>query len=264
MKQIILIILFTTSIFAQSSKMLLLMDDEYLPLTITANTSNYIIDDGGVTYFFRVAGIAGKTFKVDWGDGTISQITFIGATTDQRIAKTYTNAGTYNVKIYGWDYVTRLLWQNWNAGAFNLQKLPAGLTYLNLFSIGTNITGSISSLLTKLTYLRLHTLGTNITGSISSLPAELTDLYLINIGNNIDITTGTMPAWGSTAIIIAPQSGYGYKTAQIDGFLNAWALTAASGTRTINLTGANQPRSSASDAAVTILTGLGKTILTNP
>jgi hypothetical protein len=68
-----------------------------------------------------------------------------------------------------------------------------------------------------------------------------------------------MPAWAATTITI--QSGY--STAAVDGFLNAWAPTAGTGTKTINLAGANQPRSSASDAAVTILNGKGKTIITN-
>jgi hypothetical protein len=146
----------------------------------------------------------------------------------------------------------------------SISELPTGVTYLYLQSLGTNLTGSISELPTGVTYLYLQSLGTNLTGSISELPTGVTYLYLNNLGAGIDITTGTMPAWAATTITI--QSGY--STAAVDGFLNAWAPTAGTGTKTINLAGAgagiaNQPRSSASDAAVTTLNGKGKTIITN-
>jgi hypothetical protein len=146
----------------------------------------------------------------------------------------------------------------------SINDLPTGLTYLNLTNLGTNLTGSINDLPTGLTYLNLTNLGTNLTGSISDLPTGLTTLNLTNLGTGIDITTGTMPAWAATTITI--QSGY--STAAVDGFLNAWTPTAGTGTQTINLSGsgagiANQPRSSASDAAVTTLNGKGKTIITN-
>jgi hypothetical protein len=141
----------------------------------------------------------------------------------------------------------------------SINDLPTGLTTLYLINLGTNLTGSINDLPTGLTTLYLDNLGTNLTGSINDLPTGLTTLYLINLGTGIDITTGTMPAWAATTITI--QSGY--STAAVDGFLNAWAPTAGTGTNTINLAGANQPRSSASDAAVTTLNGKGKTIITN-
>ena len=310
MKKLILIIaLLTISLYPHSKLLLLFGDDNvYTGITITANTSNYVIDNGGGSYYFQVAGTVGKKFKVDWGDGTQSEITL--TVSDQRIAKTYANAGTYKLRITGWESVTRLSLRGWNAGAMSLQSLPSGLTYLllwdlganitgsldnlpsgltslNLWAIGANITGSLDNLPSGLTYLDLQYLGSNITGSISNLPSGLTVLRigglgtnitgtlsnlsslltmitLVDIGNNIDITSGTMKAWANTLISIKPQSGYGYTTAQIDGFLNAWAPVAGTGTQTIDLRGANQPRSSASDAAVATLVSKGKTILTNP
>jgi hypothetical protein len=162
MKKLFLILLFATSIFAQSGKMMLLFGEEsYQPLTIVAATANYVIDGG--LYYFIVAGVAGKPFKVDWGDGTVSQITFIGATTDQRITKTYVNAGTYNVKIYGWNDVTKITWQNWNAGNFNIDNLPVGLAYAYLNNLGTNIIGSLDNLPAGVTSFFLYDLGPNIT-----------------------------------------------------------------------------------------------------
>jgi hypothetical protein len=193
MKKLFLILLFATSIFAQNGKMMLLFGEEsYQPLTIVAATANYVIDNGGGTYF-RVAGIAGKPFKVDWGDGTVSLITFTGATTDQRIAKTYASAGTYNVKIYGWDDVTRLQWQGWNAGNFSTNNLPAGLTSLSLYNLGTNITGSLDNLPVGLTSLVLYSPGANITGSLDNLPAGLTVVYLDNLGTNITGSLNNLP-----------------------------------------------------------------------
>ena len=73
-----------------------------------------------------------------------------------------------------------------------------------------------------------------------------------------------MRAWAGTTITIKPQTSYGYTTAQIDAFLNAWAPVAGTGTKTITLTGSNQPRSAASDDAVTALGVKGKTIVCNP
>ena len=74
-----------------------------------------------------------------------------------------------------------------------------------------------------------------------------------------------MKAWTTTSITITPQTSYEYTTAQVDGFLNAWALVAGKSTsKNIDLRGANQPRSSASDTAVDTLTARLKVILTNP
>jgi hypothetical protein len=147
----------------------------------------------------------------------------------------------------------------------SISSLPTGLTYLVLSNLGANLTGSINSLPTHLTDLSLINLGTNLTGSISSLPTGLTYLSLINLGNSIIIDTGTMKAWASTVMTITPQTSYGYTTAKIDGFLNLWAITAVKSTsKNIDLRGANQPRSSASNTAVDTLTARLKVILTNP
>lgn len=159
-----------------------------------------------------------------------------------------------------------------------------GVTYLYLNNIsGTQTINSYD--IPKVTVLYLLLISGIQTIDLTDIP-KVYDLYLMNIngiysgnlssikttaaniiyqssGKSFDITAGTMPAWANTTITITP-TGTGYTTAEIDAFLNAWALTAGSGTKTIDLRGANQPRSSNSDAAVSTLNGLGKTILTNP
>jgi hypothetical protein len=234
MRKLFLILLLATSIFAQSGKMMLLFGEEsYQPLTIVAATANYVIDDGGGTYYFRVAGVAGKPFKVDWGDGTISQITFAGATTDQRLAKTYASAGTYNVKIYGWNDVTRLAWNNWNAGNFSINDLPAGLTYVSLYVLGTNILGSLDYLPAGLTFAYLSQLGTNITGSLNNLPTELTYFFLYKLGTNI---TYTSPHVWSSALDYIRLEFLALDVTEIDNILCDIANSNnLAGTRTLDL-----------------------------
>jgi hypothetical protein len=275
MKKLFLILLFATSIFAQSGRMMLLFGEEsyqpltieepYQPLTIVAATANYVIDNGGAAYF-RVAGIAGKPFKVDWGDGTISQITFTGATTDQRITKTYVNAGTYNAKIYGWNDVTRITWNSWNAGNFNINNLPAGLTYLNLYTLGTNLIGSLDYLPAGLTYLAFYNLGTNLIGSIDNLPAGLTSLTFYNIGTNI---TYTSPHVWSLALDFVRLEALALDVTEVDNILcdiaNSNNLT---GTRTLDLqdgTGTNNnaiPSATGLNCETTLQTQ-GWTVLTD-
>ncbi|MFZ3035517.1 MAG: hypothetical protein WA138_16085 [Parvibaculum sp.] len=272
MKKIFLILLFTTVSFAQSSKMLLLMGDDVptysFALTGSSTGGNIIMQGTG-------------TIIVDWGDDSITNYTL--TTTDQNVSHTYVVSGTYNVKIKNSNRITKI-YINALVGTtytLNSKNLP-NLTDLILYNIsGTQTINSFdlpkltylllglisgaqtinSSDLPKLTYLYLSITAGTLSGNISSFPSTMTRLYTNKSG--FDITTGTMPAWANNEITIVPTTA-GYTTAQIDGFLNAWASTAAAGTKTIDLRGNNQPRSTASDAAVATLTGLGKTILTNP
>lgn len=140
------------------------------------------------------------------------------------------------------------------------------LDYFRLVNAGTNNTINTAHFVgMPLTYFEINNSGTNNTGKISDLPTGLTDLRVIASGQGISISSGAMKAWASTEIRLLSA----YSTTSVDGFLNAWAPVAGSGTKMIYLAGsgdgiANQPRSSASDAAVTTLQGLGKTIQTNP
>jgi hypothetical protein len=262
MKKLFLILLFTTSIFAQSGKMMLLFGEEsYQPLTIVAATANYVIDDGNaVSHYFQVAGIAGKPFKVDWGDGTVSQITFAGVTTDQRIAKTYASAGTYNVKIYGWNDVTRLMWQDWDAGNFNIGNLPAGLTYVAFAKIGTNILGSLNDLPAGVTVVYFSYLGANLTGSLDSLPAGLTSLTLYNLGTNI---TYTSPHVWLSALDYIRLYYLDLDVTEVDNILCDIATSNnLAGTRTLDLTGNAIPSAAGLNCKTTLQTQ-GWTVLTD-
>ena len=146
----------------------------------------------------------------------------------------------------------------------SIDNLPSGLTFLYFRALGTNLTGSIDNLPSNLTYLHLSILGTNLTGSIRTLANINNYLYILECGNSINIKNTPMPAWANVNIALTPQSGYGYTTTQVDNFLIGYSATAGTGSATIDLRGANQPRSAASDSAVAILVSKNKTILTNP
>lgn len=124
----------------------------------------------------------------------------------------------------------------------------------------TDLTGLASG-----TWFYLDEIGT-CTGQLADFPAVITFISIVNLGNDVDITSGTFKAWATTNFVLTPETGQGYTTEQIDAFLNKYAAVAEDGTGTqvIDLRGANAARSSASDDAVSTLTGLGKTIYTNP
>ncbi len=240
----IAIILLNISLYPQSELLLLMGDDERntTSFTVTASTNSFVFASGSN---FQVAGTTGKILSIDWGDGTTTNLTFIAPNTMQSITKTYANAGTYNVKITGWKEVRQLSMSNLTGLTYNLNNnpLPSGLTYLYLYNLGTSITG----------------------GTLNNFVAvNANTLYFSLSGNAVDITTGLTRAWNNCNITITPQTGYGYTTAQIDSFLINYDAVAGTGSKTIDLRGANQPRSSASDAAVSSLISKGRTILTNP
>ena len=233
------------------------------------------------------------TIYVDWGEDAVVKVSGI---TDQVKTSDYATINkTYTIKVYGnlsklskftivteatvrgiksselrkcvnltYLYLNNLGTTGHTINTADLVGMP--LTYLYLNNLGTTgHTINTSDLVgMPLTYLTLSTLGTTTcTGQISDLATGLTTMAIINCGTGISITSGTMKAWANAVITLTP-SGTGYTTAQIDGFLNAWATPAGTGTKTIDLRGANQARSSASNTSVSTLTTKGKTILTNP
>ena len=70
---------------------------------------------------------------------------------------------------------------------------------------------------------------------------------------------------GNATITINPSVGYGYDSTEIDNILIDMAASLALIGKTITLQGSNAARTSASDAAVATLTGVGRTctVITN-
>jgi len=157
-----------------------------------------------VTIIYRIN--TGKTVYLDWGVG--SPILLTANNSDVVVTSTYINNNTtYTVKFYGNLKDITVFYINTEITVCNLNindfgtKLT-GLTYLYLKTLGSNITGSISSLPIGLTYLQLNNLGTSLTGSISSLPAGLTTLYLSALGTSLTGSISSLPA-GLTYIYIS-------------------------------------------------------------
>lgn len=293
MKTIILILISISLAFGQSSKKFFYFfdDDAVKSIVFTGTATGNIVMQGT------------GAIKVEWGDGSVNNYTLTGSDQNishtyssgtynikiwnsDRITKWHmnSNTGTWTISSKGLPNLTYLYLRNLSGTqTINSGHIP-GVTYLYLNNIsGTQTINSYD--IPKVTVLYLLSISGIQTIDLTDIP-NVYDLYLKNIngiysgnlssikttatniiyqssGKSFDITAGTMPAWANTTITITP-TGTGYTTAEIDAFLNAWALTAGSGTKTIDLRGANQPRSSNSDAAVSTLNGLGKTILTNP
>lgn len=237
-----------------------------------AATSSYTTNN--TTYNIVVKGDLGGVIYLYFVDG----VTFANITSSEvkkfrnlQILRLY-NCGTTGHHIYSSDLVNLPLKHLtiYFAGTGHLintaHLVGKSLDYFRLVNAGSsNIINTAHFIGMPLTYWELNNSGTNNTGQISDLPTELTDLRVLAAGQGISITSGTMKAWASTEMRL--QSAY--NTASVDGFLNAWATVAGSGTKTIYLAGtgagiANEPRSSASDAAVVTLKALGKTIQTTP
>lgn len=119
------------------------------------------------------------------------------------------------------------------------------------------IIGSIDNLSFVDTYLYLRN-ESEITGNISSLSTSLETMYFISMPG-VDITTGIMPAWENANMYLQGA----FSSVEVDGFLNAYASPAGTGTASINLAGDNEARTAASDAAVATLEGKNKTVTTN-
>lgn len=105
-------------------------------------------------------------------------------------------------------------------------------------------------------YINAATVQTAISnGKLSDLPTQLQTLFINNV-TGLDITTGTMKAWQDATITLTNS----HPSASVDAFLIAWAPVAGTATKTITL---KNQRTSASDAAVSVLQSKSKTIVTS-
>ena len=183
--------------------------------------------------------------------------------------------GCWGLEWSGGDLPASLVeWYNENVddtafiGDFNT-KLPIGLT--KLFFVGnaaivapSGLTGSIDGIMSRCPDLQFIWLSEgfsyNIAGELQALVASLKFCGLNYTGaGKYTYSGGALPAWPNCAMGLLGN----LITAEVDLFLNTWALTATATPGSIDLAGNNQPRSSASDAAVATLEGLGKTVITN-
>ena len=214
-----------------------------------------------ITFTFIID--AGKTLNVDWGNGVVSSLTGTGS--NQNISSSYIYSNnTYSIRIYGdLDNVKKLSLSEPKLRILNLNEISkfVGLTELSLTSCILN-SGSLADLPTGLTSLNWSSMsGLTVTGTIDEFPVSINSTLTVQscVNTNIGYTGGTIPAWGGVTITFQNA----WTSTELDDFLIGWATTAGSGTKTIDLRGDNAARTSASDAAVSTLTGLGKTILTN-
>ena len=144
----------------------------------------------------------------------------------------------------------------------SISNYPAGLIFLNSAADTNNSTGSLDDLSKFLKQCTIS--GNNISAVINRLPSTLTTFNLGSSSASITANSEQVPVWASAVLTMQ----CALSTAELDAFLNAWQLTCGTGVKTINLAGSspynNQPRSSASDAAVTDMqTNHSKTFVFN-
>lgn len=164
------------------------------------------------------------------------------------------------------DITNLILLTNIQPGATNsITGDISKLTELNTIdALGLNtLYGSIDAL-NKLSYLTID--GNNaIEGDLKNISSVLTRCYIIG-GRMVNYTSGgnwsKITAGGT--ITIKPDTGYGLSSSEVDLLLQEISATKVEGRAiTVDLRGANQARTSASDAAVADIVTDGGTVQTN-
>ena len=181
-----------------------------------------------------------------------SRLTYLGVTGTNTVTGDIVNlpSGLTILAMYG---------SNTLSG--DIVNLPNGLTWLEVGGSNT-LSGNITNSPSELTYFLVS--GSNIiTGDVANMPSGITCFRIY--GSNIiaDYTSKTWTTKPATFTLV-PVSPGGLSTAEVDQLLIDLDddLTWASGD-VITLTGTNEARSAASDAAVNNMTSEGATITTN-
>lgn len=184
--------------------------------------------------------------------------------------------GCWGLEWSGGNLPTSLVeWYNENVndpafiGDLNT-KLPTALT--KLFLVGnaaiseqSGITGTMAGIAARCPSLSFiwvtegfcYNLGSALDGLASLTTLGIIALY--TSGTKFSYSGGTLPAWANCSMNIQGK----LTTAELDSFLIKYAETAGAGVQPLYFAGNNQARSSASNAAVATLQGLGKTVTTN-
>ena len=212
-------------------------------------------------------GTAGRTIIVDFGDGTIKTYT-LDPTTNVAVTHTYSGSKPYTILIYGdLNDLTKVDLSNYGYSVYfdvgQVADLP-GLTTLQLRG-NSELQGDISLLSNMINATSFQLYQSALHGNlnvIANLPSTAQYVYVYGLtGGKVTYTTTTMPAFNNINLRLQDNN---LTSAEVDQILIDLAASSVSGsTCTLLLNGTNAARTSASDAAVTTLTGNGWTVTTN-
>jgi len=198
----------------------------------TENTFDISVNgvSAGATVNFELKAYRGTWIEINWGDGNSETLSNTTGLTE--VSHTYSSADDYTVRISKAYNLEELRYEQTSQSiAFGLSDLPPNLTYLLITALADAPSG--------LTYL-------NITGS-----------------NTIsDYTSGHVWASSITYLECLPAAGYGLSSTEVDNLLIDLDDSGMS-SGTIDISGNNAARTSASDSAVTSLEAEGVTVTTN-
>jgi hypothetical protein len=257
-------------------------------VTVTANTDAdtsffKIVTTGAEQAALRVKLTSSQSVVIYWGDGDSDEIVGTGA--DQNLTHNYAGAGTWHCTVTGdlddvleWYYsdakilsstseVTKFtnleIITDTGADALyglmsDIYDVRATLESITLVN-QSNFTGDSSTLadLTALTYLNINTTG--ITVDLADIAGLSSLTYMRLNGHTGSFTDTALPALNGVNEYV---HDLGLSGTEVDNYLIRKAAAGKTG-GVVYIAGTNAARSSASDAAVTTLTGNGVTVTAN-
>ncbi len=175
----------------------------------------------------------------------------------------------------------------------NFEDIPVNITHIDIRGGSGNISGDINNLPSDSAIATILLDHTTLTGDIANFPDTLgyisisgantlygdladvpSSMYRFNLLGNNTVSDYTPPSGGKTWMNLAttnkdfnfqPASGGGLSSTEVDDLIiDLDASASGTYTRIIYITGNNDPRTSASDAAVASLLSKGITVVTNP
>ena len=207
---------------------------------------------------------SGDDWKIDWGDGIWER--YVSSSTYRTKTFSSSTSGVARVRSATGRGLSDILGMRSNVGTWSFDATALlGLTSLaDLRLVGNGFTGDMTGVsdLNNLTYLRLASNG--FTGDMTGV-SDLDELTYSNLTGNFVINY--MPAtWAPNYqyFLFRPTTATNpMGTSEIDQALIDGAATTWTGVRTLYIDGNNGVRSSASDAAVATLQGMGVTLYLN-